>query len=69
MKDKAELIRVIVHARIELLFVRSVLRSCIDDPELSHIVTAMLSRCGDTIKEADLLIEKIRPQTGVDSLI
>ena len=64
--DKAEVLRVIERARIELLYTRSILRNCIDDPEMGNDVSGMLSRCSDAITEAELLIAKIRPSRGVD---
>lgn len=67
-KDRPEVLRVVERARIELLYTRSILRTCIDDPELGNDVSAMLSRCSDTITEAELLIAKIRPgYSGGDS--
>ncbi len=59
--DKAEVLRVVERARIELLYTRSILRTCIDDAEMGNDVSAMLSRCTDAITEAELLIAKIRP--------
>ena len=59
-KDKVEVLRVVERARIELLYTRSILRTCIDDPDLGNDVSTMLSRCSDAIGEAELLIERLR---------
>ena len=59
-RDKVEVLRVVERARIELLYTRSILRTCIDDPELGNEVSTLLSRCSDTIGEIELLIERIR---------
>ena len=64
--DKVEVLRVVERARIELLYTRSILRTCIDDPEMGNDVSAMLSRCSDAIGEAELLIAKIRPSRGAE---
>lgn len=58
--DNPEVLRVVERARIELLYTRSILRTCIDDPKLGNEVSAVLSRCSDTIGEIELLIAKIR---------
>jgi hypothetical protein len=58
--DRPEVIRVIERAKLELLYTRSILRTCIDDPELGNDVSAVLSRCSDTIGEIELLIARIR---------
>jgi len=59
--NKEEVLRVVERARIELLYTRSILRTCIDDPDLGNAVSSMLSRCTDAIAEAELLITKMRP--------
>lgn len=64
--ERVEILRVVERARIELLYTRSILRTCIDDPELGNDVSTMLSRCSDAIGEAELLIAKIRPARGVE---
>lgn len=64
--NKVEVLRVVERARIELLYTRSILRTCVDDPELGNDVSTMLSRCSDAIGEAELLIAKMRPSRGVD---
>jgi len=58
--DKVEVLRVVERARIELLYTRSILRTCIDDPQLGNDVSAMLSRCTDAVAEAELLIARLR---------
>ena len=58
--SKLDVLRVVERARIELLYTRSILRTCIDDPELGNDVSGVLSRCSDTIGEIELLIAKIR---------
>jgi len=67
--ERVEILRVVERAKIELLYTRSILRTCIDDPEMGNDVSAMLSRCSDAITEAELLIAKIRPGVGGDSLL
>ena len=59
-RDKVEVLRVIERAKIELLYTRSILRTCIDDPEMGNDVSTVLSRCSDTIGEIELLIAKVR---------
>lgn len=59
-RDNAEVLRVVERARIELLYTRSILRTCLDDPEMGGEVSAMLSRCSDAITEADQLITRLR---------
>lgn len=58
--EKAEIMRVVERAKIELLYTRSILRTQIDNPELGNDVSTMLSRCTDAITEAELLIAKLR---------
>jgi len=65
MRDKVEILRVVERARIELLYTRSILRTCMDDKELGNDVRPMLSRCSEAITEAELLIAKIRPSGGL----
>lgn len=60
VNDKAEILRVVERARIELLYTRSILRTSMDDPKLGNEVSAVLSRCSDTIGEIELLIARIR---------
>ncbi len=65
--NKVEVLRVVERARIELLYTRSILRTCISDPEMGNDVSTMLSRCSDAITEAELLIAKMRPGWGGES--
>ena len=58
--NKPEVLRVIERAKLELQYTRSILRTCIDDPELGNEVSTVLSRCSDTIGEIELLIARIR---------
>lgn len=57
---REEVLRVVERVRIELLYSRSILRTQIDNPELGNEVSPMLSRCSDTITEAELLIARLR---------
>ena len=59
-RDRLEVIRVVERAKIELLYTRSILRACIDDPVLGNEVSALLSRCSDTVGEIELLVERLR---------
>ena len=58
--DKVDVLRVVERVKIELLYTRSILRTCIDDPEMGNDVSTLLSRCTDAITEAELLIAKLR---------
>ena len=58
--NEDELIRVIERVKIELLYTRSILRTQIDNPKWGNQVSGMLSRCSDTVGEAELLIAAIR---------
>ena len=61
-KDRPEVLRVIERAKIELLYTRSILRTCIDDPKMGNEVSAVLSRCSDAVGEIELLIAKINSE-------
>lgn len=57
--DKAEIMRVVERVRIEILYTRSILRTQLDNPNWGNEVSGMLSRCSDTLAEAELLIAKL----------
>ena len=61
MNGDLELIRIMDRARIELVYTRASLHQFLRDSEpLNNEIGVLISRCNDTIREADLLITQVR---------
>ena len=64
MNGDLELIRIIDRARIELVYTRASLHQFMRDVEpLNTDIGVLISKCNDTIREADLLITQVRERT------